>query len=75
MTNAERQIEFLESRVTYLKTLNKMLERNASFKEVSEFVMSPENEDVAEKKVFIQHLVSLMKLADEFKFNDDDFDE
>lgn len=75
MTNAERQIELLECRVRYLKTLNKMLERNSSFKEVSEFVMSSENDDVAEKKVFIQHLASLMKLADEFKFDDDEFDE
>lgn len=75
MTNAERQIELLQDRIAYLKTLSKMLERNATFKEVSELIISPDYEDVAEKKVFIRQLTSLMKVADEFQADDENFDE
>lgn len=79
MARIDKQIELLETRIRYLKTLDKMLERDASFKEVAAFVTSEENEDVAEKKAFLQELVRLLKLEDDFGFQlndeDDDFDE
>jgi hypothetical protein len=79
MTRIDKQIELLEARISYLKTLDKMLERDASFKEVAAFVTSEENEDVAEKKAFLQELVRLLRLEDDFGLQlndeDDDFDE
>jgi hypothetical protein len=71
MTNAERQISLLEDRIRFLKAFDKMLEKNASFKEVSQFIMDPENQDVAEKKVFIRQLATVMQVHDVLSFDDD----
>jgi hypothetical protein len=71
MTNAERQIALLEDRIRFLKEFEKMLEKNASFKEVSQFIMDPENQDVAEKKVFIRQLATVMQVHDVLSFDED----
>lgn len=71
MTNAERQIALLEDRIRFLKAFDKMVEKNSSFKEVSQFIMSPENQDVAEKKVFIRQLATVMQVHDVLSFDDD----
>jgi hypothetical protein len=71
MTNAERQIALLEDRIRFLKTFDKMVVANSSFKEVSQFIMSPENQDVAEKKVFIRQLATVMQVHDVLSFDDD----
>ena len=71
MTNAERQIALLEDRIRFLKTFDKMVVANSSFKSVSQFIMSPENQDVAEKKVFIRQLATVMQVHDVLSFDED----
>ena len=74
MTKRQKQIELLETRIRYLKTLDKLLQKDASFKEVASFVSSEENEDVSENQVFLKELVRLMKIDDDFTLDLDDED-
>lgn len=74
MTKRQKQIELLENRLDYLRTIDKLLRKDASFSEIASFVTSEDNEDVSDNNIFLQELVRLMKMADDFTIELDDED-
>ena len=59
MSNTNKQINLLQRRITYLKEFRKMLDKNASFRDVVEFIVN--NEEVSDRQLFVKELNKLME--------------
>ena len=59
MSNTNKQINLLQRRITYLKEFRKMLDRNASFRDVVDLIVN--NEEVSDRQLFVKELNKLME--------------
>lgn len=59
MNNTGRQIILLQQRIRYLRNFRRMLDRDASFKEVVDLIVT--NEAVSDSAAFLQSLTELIK--------------
>lgn len=57
--NIDKQIILLQQRIRYLRNFRKMLDRDASFKEVVDLIVT--NEAVSDSAAFLQSLTELIK--------------
>ena len=59
MSNTNKQINLLHRRITYLKEFRKMLDKNASFRDVVDLIVN--NEEVSDRQLFVKELNKLME--------------